>query len=93
MRSLGLRRNPNIVNYQVGEWLFLPPSLVREGKSDFGGIWLARTKSKAYELQDYMKKMYSEDARVFKAVIDEVLYANSYRIKTNGVRLYEEILR
>jgi hypothetical protein len=93
MKSLGLRGNPKILEYSVGEWLFLPREDVVPGKSDYGGIWLARTIGNARKLQTYMKDNYSEDARIFKAVINEVLYSNDFRIKTNGVMFYEEVLR
>jgi hypothetical protein len=93
MKSLGLRSNLRLIEYPFGEWLFLPQCMIKEGKSEFGGIWLSRTMSKAYEIKDYMKEEYSEDARIFKAVIDEVLYVSSCRIKTNGIKLYEEIVR
>lgn len=92
MRSLGLRRNPNILTYPVGEWLELPEEQVKPGKGDWGGIWVARTLSNARRLSQYMMEHYSQDTRVFKCAIGRVLYSNSYRVKTDAVILLEEIL-
>ena len=91
LKSLGLRRNPNIIQYPVGEWLFLPKDQISEGISDWGGIWVARTLSNAKKLVDYMSDKHSQDTRLFKCAIDKVLYSNSYRVKTNGIFLLEEI--
>ena len=93
MKSLGLRRNPNILTYKLGEWYFLPESEVHEGPEDWGGIWVARALSGATTLQKYMKSQYNRETRIFKSAIDSVLYHNSYRTKTNGVLLLEEIAR
>lgn len=92
LMSLGLRRNPHILEYPVGEWFFLPEDWVVEGKEDFGGIWVCRKKSGASTLQKYMASQYSQETRCFKAAVDQILYENSYRIKTNGILLLEEIL-
>jgi len=91
MKSLGLRGNPNILEYSLGDWIFVPEEQVVPGKSNFGGIWLARTAGNARKLQKYIKEEHGVDARVFKAAIDRILYLNDYRIKTNGVMLYEEV--
>jgi hypothetical protein len=40
MKSLGLRRNPNILTYPLDEWYILPPDQIEEGKGDWGGIWI-----------------------------------------------------
>jgi len=92
LKSLGLRRNPNILQYSPGEWYFLSSSQIMEGKNDWGGIWVARTISKAKALKKYMKEKHSKEARIFETLFDEVLYSNDYRIKTNGIYMLEEIL-
>ena len=91
LKSLGLAKNPNILKYPNGEWYFLDESDVEEGKGDWGGIWLARIPSSARMLQKYMKRVHDVKTRIFKAAIDRVLYVNSYRLKTNGIMMYEEI--
>lgn len=91
LESLGLRKNPNIIRYPINEWCFLNPENIRKGNDDFGGIWLARTLSGARGLSRYMKNKHSKKTRIFESVLDEILYANDYRIKTNGIYLVGEI--
>jgi hypothetical protein len=91
MKSLGLRSNPNIIEYPINEWLYLPKDQLKNGKEDWGGIWVARDASNARNLTKYMEIKHDTNTRVFKALLDKVLYANSYRVKTNGVFLFEEI--
>lgn len=91
MKSLGLRKNPNIIKYPFNKWYYLTDNKIKKGMDDWGGIWVTRTLSSARTLQKYMKCQYNKKVRIFKAIIDKTLYANSYRIKTNGLKLLEEI--
>jgi hypothetical protein len=92
MKSLGLRRNPNILTYPLDEWYILPPDQIEEGKGDWGGIWVVRQLGKARQLQFYMANKHDVDTRMFRAALRDVLYCNSYRIKTSGIYLIEEII-
>jgi hypothetical protein len=92
LESLGLRKNPNIIKFPISEWYFLQENQIVHGQGDFGGIWVARTLSGAKGLQKYMKKQYNQETRIFKTAIDQILYSNSYRMKTNGVNMLEEIV-
>ncbi len=92
LESLGLRKNPNIIKYNIAEWYFLPENQIVCGNSDFGGIWVAKTLSGAKKLQQYMQEHHSKETRIFKTAIDNILYSNSYRIKTNGINMLEEII-
>jgi hypothetical protein len=92
MKSLGPRRNPNILTYPVGEWFYLSNSEVVPGNGDYGGIWVCKKFSGVKTLVKYMKEKYDISTRIFKAEFDKNLYSNSYRIKTNGVKLLEEIV-
>ena len=91
LKSLGLRRNPNILQYPIREWYFLPEDKIIEGKNDFGGIWVARTFGNARKLSEYMKEKHDTETRLFKSAVDKILFENSYRIKTNGIYLAEEL--
>ena len=91
LKSLGLRRNPNIIAYSINEWYYLLKNQTEEGPDDWGGIWVARTLSNAKTLKKYYEKNHLKSARVFKTALDEILYFNSYRIKTNGIVMLEEI--
>jgi len=92
MKSLGLRKNPNILEFELGKWIYLSKNEIEKSKNDWGGIWVARTLSSAKKLGDYMLEKKHKPTRIFKATLDEILYFNSYRIKTNGVKLFAEIL-
>ena len=91
LKSLGLRRNPNILQYPIREWYFLPEDKIIEGKNDFGGIWVVRTFGNARKLSEYMKEKHDTETRLFKSAVDKILFENSYRIKTNGIYLAEEL--
>ena len=91
LKSLGLRKNPNILTFPIGVVVELFDKDIVRGNGDWGGIWMARTISNAKKLQDYMSDKYDRSTRLFKATLDEVLFVNNYRIKTNAVKLYEEV--
>jgi len=93
LESLGLRKNPNIVKYAIGEWYSLPSNQVRNGPNDFGGIWVARTLSGARGLRGYMRKQYSQETRIFRVALGEILYFNSYCMKTDRVNMFEEVFQ
>ncbi|MBU2589689.1 MAG: hypothetical protein KKA65_01135 [Nanoarchaeota archaeon] len=89
MKSLGLRNNPHILTFTLDE--IVQAEEIVKGKSDFGGIWVARTFGNANALKKYMKNKHNEDARIFKATLSEILYINDRSIKTDRVRLYQEL--
>lgn len=92
LKSLGLRKNPNIMQFEIGDWIYLSKKEIKKNADDYGGIWAARTLSGAKNLEKYMMRHYSRPTRIFIAALDKILYSNSYRIKTNGIILLEEIL-
>ena len=91
LKSLGLRRNPNILKYYISKWKFLPNTEIKSGEQDYGGIWVCNTLSGANKLKQYMKDKYNKSVRIFTCLIDKILYQNSYRLKTNGIKLIKEI--
>lgn len=91
LKSLGLRNNPNILQYPINKWYFLPKEKIKRDSKDYGGIWVTRTLSDAKKLSKYMKDKYNIKTRIFKTTLDQILFFNSYRIKTNGIMLYKEI--
>ena len=92
MKSLGLRKNPNIMTFPVNEWVTLTNEEIMEGKNDWGGIWTALHKNSIQTLKNYMKNSYGIETRAFLTAMYEPLYANSYRIKSQGVILLKEII-
>jgi len=91
LKSLGLRRNPNILQYKLEDWYMLPDNKIEEGKGDWGGIWLCHKLSSARSLKKYMKAKHKRRSRIFKTLYDKVLYQNDYRTKTNAVNLFAEV--
>jgi hypothetical protein len=92
LKSLGLRKNPNVLQYPLDKWYVLPNLQIKGGKDDCGGIWCAVDLSNAKHLKKYMQKKYNQKTRIFKTAIGQVLYRNNYRVKTDKICLLEEIL-
>ena len=91
MKSLGLRKNPNIVQYKLG-WIHeLKFENIVPGKGDFGGFWACKKLSAAKGLRRYMQKKHNVNTRIFEAKIGTVLYENNYRTKTDSIMLTKEI--
>jgi hypothetical protein len=91
LRSLGLRHNPNIMYFPVGEWVRLSNDQLLAAKKDWGGIWSALRLSGARTLIKYMIEKYDTATRTFLAALDNPLYANSYRVKSQAVILLKEV--
>ena len=91
LKSLGLRRNPNIMEFAVGEWVRLSDNELRIGNGDWGGIWSALKISGAKTLTKYILTKYNLPTRTFEVAVDTPLYANSYRVKSQGVILLREV--
>ncbi len=94
MKSLGLRRNPNILTYpETGEIFRLPEDWIKEGMQDWGGIWVSKTLYRAKYLVRYMaEKHHTPGCRVFVAELGKILYENSYRIKPDSVEFLAELI-
>ncbi|MCA9373474.1 hypothetical protein KC921_05285 [Candidatus Woesebacteria bacterium] len=95
-RSLGLRNNPNIIDYteaiEAKSEYKLPPENVVEGKADWGGIWVAPRLSDARRYVTYMEEKHGVvGCRIFLVTLGRVLYENSCRIKTDGITFVKEI--
>ena len=75
--------------FPIGIWRYEPLDPQYNNK-DFGGIWCCEKLSAARALKRYFEKKYGK-ARIFKCEIGEVLYKNSYRLKTDKVKLIEEV--
>lgn len=91
LESLGLRKNPNIMIFPVGEWVILPDDQVRADKGDWGGIWTALHKGSIPTLKNYMMNEYQTETRAFLTAMKRPVFLTSYRIKSQGVMLLEEI--
>jgi hypothetical protein len=86
--SLGLRKNPNIMHFPVSNWVFEPNPLY--GNMDNGGIWCTRSLSNARKLKKYYEERYGE-ALIYLCNIGNILYENSYRVKTDMIYLIKNI--
>lgn len=91
LKSLGLRKNPNILQFTQNVPYVLPDDQVEAGAGDWGGIWVAAKKNGARTLTKYMAEKYGLNCRTFEVQIGDILYENSYRVKTNSVLLLAEV--
>lgn len=91
MKSLGLRKNLNVMLFPIGVWKCEPLELQPNNK-DWGGIWCCQKLSAARALKKYFESKYGK-ARIFECEIGEVLYENSYRLKTDKVKLIKEVVQ
>lgn len=89
MQSLGLRKNPNIMTFKINKWSYEPDPDI--GKQDTGGIWCCERLSAARALKKYFEGRYGK-ARIFECEMGVILYQNSYRTKTDKVKLIKEII-
>ena len=76
--------------FPLNIWVNEPRPLSYDDK-DYGGIWCCQKLSSARALKRYFEKRYGK-ARIFKCEIGEILFQNSYRTKTDKVKLINEIL-
>jgi len=90
MKSLGLRRNPSVMVFPPNIWIKEPRPLEHNNK-DWGGIWCCEKLSSARALKKYYEKKYGA-ARIFECEIRNILFQNSYRTKTDEIKLTKEII-
>jgi hypothetical protein len=91
-KSLGLRKNPNIMTFPTGVWVILPNKNITVDKDDWGGIWTALRRGSIKTLKYYMLEEKGVITRAFLTAMYRPVFANSYRIKSQGVMLLSEIL-
>jgi hypothetical protein len=91
LKSLGLRKNPNIMQFSDGEWTALSEDELLATNKDWGGIWSTLKLSGAKTLSKYISSQYNKTTKTFLVALDTPLYANSYRVKSKGVFLLSEI--
>lgn len=100
LKSLGLRKNPTIMTFPENVWVDEPnPTEGLGGWGGTGGIWVANSLSAGKGLLKYMKKKSIKEnvpkfskCRLFEVEIGNILYSNSYRTKTDKVKLIREVL-
>ena len=92
LKSLGLRRNPNIMTFAVCEWVLLPDDQVKPGMDDWGGVWTALRSGSVKTLKEHCQRTWGMETRGFLTAIHNPVFANSYRIKSQGVILLKEIV-
>ena len=89
LKSVGLLR-ANIVQYKLKKWVF-PKEPLSCHPYRGGGLWALKRKSDAFQVKKYLAKQHNKNARIFLCQIDCILYETSYRIKTNRIKLVQEI--
>jgi hypothetical protein len=92
LKSLGLRKNPNIFKFSLNMWTDVLPENIQPGKSDWGGIWAAHDIGGAHTIDKHCLETHNFKARIFLAALKQPLFANSYRIKSVGIMLLREVI-
>ena len=89
-KSLGLRNNPHILTYALGEWTEIDhePTHVRD---DYG-IWAYRRQGQANHAWRYMKQQHNLECRLLFCVGGEVLHIpNDNRLTVNKIMPLEQL--
>jgi len=89
--SLGLRKNPTPLHFPDHEWVKMKKENLIYSDEDAGGIWTALKKSGGETLQKYMYNQYGKRTKIYLTALLNPIFANSYRVKSQGVMLLEEI--
>ena len=89
LKSLGLRKNPNVMTFYINKFVKEKNRLEKNNK-DYGGIWCAVNLSNAKRLSKYIKQKYNKETKIFMVEIGKILYQNSYRVKTDKVKLINQ---
>lgn len=91
-RSLGLRNNPTIFEYNIGEWVVENNPLIAQ-RTDNGGIWSGSSLSSARKTQSYClnRKDNPFETKIFYAALYNPIYANSYGVKSEGLMILEAL--
>jgi len=90
-RSLGLRNNQNIITFFPNAWNDLPKNQTEAGPNDWGGVWSALSLSGATTLRKHCLNTWGMKTKIYYAALSNPLYANSYRVKSQGLMLLEEL--
>ena len=91
LTSLGLRAaRHSRIQYLVGKWTVPGEPITENGES--GGLYVTPTRGDANALKRYFERKYGLTARVFSCEIGRILTRTSCRIKTNKIKLIQEII-
>jgi len=80
-QSLGLRKNPNIMQFKLNSWKHEPNNRIDNSNNDCGGIWVVSKIYNARKLKKYMFDKHQEPTRIFKVLIKNVLYKTHIGLK------------
>jgi hypothetical protein len=91
-KSLGLRENPTIFKYNIGEWVTESNTLIAE-RTDNGGIWSGASLSSARKTQSYClnRKENPFETKIFYAALYNPIFANGYGVKSEALMILEEL--
>lgn len=95
LRSLGMKPKGKlvpIIQYHLNRWT-RPQEPISRDADKGGGLWVTPTLSQARALARYLWKRYRRRVRIFCCKIGRILCRPSaYRIKTDKVNIFEEIM-
>lgn len=89
--SLGLRKNPTPLYFPIHEWVKIKKEDLIFSNDDAGGIWSALKRSGADTLKKYMMDQYNKPTTIYLTALFNPVFANSYRVKSQGVMLLEKL--
>lgn len=90
LTSLGLRAaRHNRIQYRIERWIVPGEPIAKNGES--GGLYVTPTLGDAKALRRYFERKYRMKARIFSCEIGKIIKRTSCRIKTDKVRLLQEI--
>lgn len=79
-------------DFPLEKWVLIPDNQVTPTKETAGGIWTALNKGMVLIYKKHIFEEHGIEVRAFLTAMYRPVYANSYRIKSQGVMLLTEIL-
>jgi len=89
MESVGLL-GARPIKYKLGQWVYPGEKLSCHPRKG-GGLWVVKERSSAFGIQKYLMKRHKMKTKAFACQIGLILYETNYRVKTNKMKLIEEV--
>jgi len=86
-----LNNDSYTITYPINSWYAFPKDQITMGSREDGGIWSSISLASAKNLERMMLEKHSKRVRIFKAALGEILYSDEDRIKTDRIKLLEEV--
>lgn len=92
-QSLDLDHHGNILTYEQGRWVGIPKENLIADINGRGGVWTSTNLNTAQNLQRRIlaKTDYAMRTRIYLAAIDNPVFADRNRVKSEKIMLLEEL--